>query len=357
VEHSDLLQQLSEAIGVPGYETEVREIIRTRINEIVDHCTVDVLGNLIATRKKEDHPRVMIAAHMDEVGMMVRYIDPAGFLRLAPLGGWDPRSLPGQEVVVVSSSGEKIWGVIGVPSPHITKTAERDSVLPIDELFVDIGARSSDDVEARGIRIGAPTVPCSSFRRIGHNRVVGKALDNRAGCALLVQALERLRESDLDIELVAAFTTQEEVGQRGATVAGYRVAPDLVLAVEGPAAGDFPGVDPHRIPLTLDEGPALTIADRNLLAHRGLFDFMKRVAEENGISLQVKMPVLGSTDAGAVHRSREGVMAGVLSIPCRYAHTTRSVMSLDDFTGGLELLVAFLRGVGEWLRAKPEEEK
>lgn len=352
MEQNDLLKQLSEAIGVPGHETEVREIIRSRIDDIVDHCTVDVLGNLVATRKNEGGPRIMIATHMDEVGMMVRYIEPAGFLRLAPLGGWDPRSLPGQEVVVVSASGERIWGVMGVPSPHITKTSERDSVLSMDDLFADIGARTRDEVEARGIAIGTPVVPYSRFRRIGHNRVVGKALDNRAGCALLVLALERLAKSDLDIELIAAFTTQEEVGQRGATVAGYRVAPDLVLAVEGPAAGDFPGVELHRIPLTLDKGPALTIADRNLLAHRGLFAFMEQVAKEEGIAVQTKMPILGSTDAGAVHRTREGVMAGVLSVPCRYTHTTRSVMSLDDFSGGLELLVAFLRGVGAWLHAE-----
>jgi endoglucanase len=156
----------------------------------------------------------------------------------------------------------------------------------------------------------------------------------------------------LDIELVAAFTTQEEVGQRGATVAGYRIAPDLVLAVEGPAAGDFPGVDPHRIPLTLDKGPALTIADRNLLAHRGLFTFMERVAREEGIAVQTKMPILGGTDAGTVHRTREGAMAGVLSVPCRYTHTARSVMSLDDFDAALELLVAFLQKAGAWFRTE-----
>ncbi|MBN1422944.1 M42 family metallopeptidase [Candidatus Fermentibacteria bacterium] len=345
-----LLKELSEAIGAPGAEDEVRSILRSRLAEHADAVETDVIGNLFAVSGNPGGPTIMVAAHTDEVGLLVSGVEPEGFLRVAPLGRSDARVLPGQEVVVQSASGGRIFGIVGSPSPHITQESQRSVVSPVEAQFVDIGARSADDVASLGIQIGDPAVLNAEFRELPGRMVMGKALDDRAGCALLVMALKHLATIELDVRLVAAFTCQEEVGVRGATVAGYRINPDVAFALEGTAAGDFPGIERHRVPVAIGKGVALTIADNRLLAHRGLFRFVEEVAERHGIPHQTKRPLFGGTDAGALHMARAGVMAGVMSVPCRYIHTPRAMMSLDDFDAGVRLLVAVLREVGGWLR-------
>ncbi|MCU0612947.1 MAG: M42 family metallopeptidase [Candidatus Eisenbacteria bacterium] len=346
-----LLRELSEAVGAPGNEEEVRAIVRARIAGLADGIEADVVGNLFAWRGDPRGPTVMVAAHTDEVGLLVSAVEPAGFLRVVPLGRSDPRVLPGQEVVVMTASGKRVFGAVGIPSPHLTQESQRTVVPPVEAQFVDIGAQSADDVAARGIRVGDPAVLNAAFRTLDRRMIMGKALDDRAGCAWLLCVLERLARVDLNIRLVAAFTCQEEVGIRGATVAGFRINPDVAIALEGTAAGDFPGIEPHRVPVAVGRGVALTIADNRFLAHRGFFRFAERVAEAHDIPHQTKAPLFGGTDAGALHLTRAGVMTGVMSIPCRYIHTPRAIMSLDDFDAGVDLLATVLSEVGEWLRS------
>ncbi len=348
----DLLRDLSEAIGAPGDEAPVRAMIKERIGPMVDGVETDALGNLLAWRGDPRGPTVMVAAHMDEVGMLVSAVEPTGFLRVAPLGRSDPRTFPGQEVVVVTRSGGRFFGVVGLASPHLTQEAQRGTVTAVESQFVDVGAHSADEVAAMGIRVGDAAVLNATFRELPGRMVMGKALDDRVGCAWLVTALDRLASVELDIRFVAAFTSQEEVGLRGATVAGYRVNPAAAFALEGTAAGDFPGIEPHRVPVAVGRGVALTIADNRLLAHRGLFGFVEEVALQHGIPHQTKAPLFGGTDAGALQLSRAGAMAGVMSIPCRYIHTPRALMSLDDFDAGVRLLCAVLTEIGQWLRAQ-----
>lgn len=346
-----LLQELSEAIGAPGSENEVRDLLRARIACHATAVESDTMGNLFAWCGNPAGPTIMVAAHTDEVGFLISAVEPEGFLRVVALGRSDPRVLPGQEIVVVTAAGDRFFGIVGSPSPHLTQESQRTAVPPVEAQFVDIGARSAAEVAARGIRVGDPAVLNAAFRELPGRMVMGKALDDRAGCAMLVMALERLARVELDIRLVAAFTCQEEVGVRGATVAGYRVNPDVAFALEGTAAGDFPGIEPHRVPVAIGKGVALTIADNRLLAHRGLFRFVEGVADQHGIPHQTKRPLFGGTDAGAMALTRAGVMASVLSVPCRYIHTPRAMMCLDDFDAGVALLVAVLSEVGEWLQS------
>jgi len=349
VDHVSLLRELSEAIGAPGNEEDVRALLRNRVVGLVEGIETDVVGNLFAWRGNPQGPTVMVAAHTDEVGMLVSAIEPAGFLRVVPLGRSDPRVLPGQEVVVATASGTRVFGTVGIPSPHLTQESQRTTVAPVEAQFVDIGAKSADEVAAWGIRVGDPAVLNAAFRTLDGRMVMGKALDDRAGCSWLVSVLDRLAAADLRIRLVAVFTCQEEVGIRGATVAGFRVDPDVAIALEGTAAGDFPGIEPHRVPVAVGKGVALTIADNRFLAHRGFFRFVEEVATAHAIPHQTKAPLFGGTDAGALHLTRAGVMAGVMSIPCRYIHTPRALMSLDDFDAGVDLLTAVLSEIGEWL--------
>ena len=346
----ELLQELSEAPGVPGNEDEVRAIIRSRITGLVDGMETDDMGNLYTWRAPMRGPVVMLSAHMDEIGMMVSHIDSSGFLRIAPLGGWDPRIMPGQEVRIVNGEGTTFFGVAGFPSPHFMKEKEKDSVMPVEDQFVDIGARSADDVHGMGIRIGDQAVFNAGFRRLRNNILMGKAFDDRVGCALQIAMLEQLTAYDLDVTLAVVFTCQEEVGLRGARIAGHRVDPAVALAVEGTAAGDFPGVEPHRIPVRMGNGPAFTVADKSMLAHRGLRAFMERLAGENAIPYQLKTPVFGGTDAGQIHLARGGVMAGVVAVPCRYIHTPRTVLDITDLKHALMFLTRFITSVGEWMR-------
>lgn len=344
-----LIRELSEAIGVPGNENDVRELLRSLLADRATAVESDPMGNLFAWSGNPSGPTVMVAAHTDEVGLMVSGVEPEGFLRVVPLGRSDPRVLPGQEVVVVTAEGTRFFGVVGSPSPHLTQESQRTTVPPVEAQFVDIGARSAAEVASRGIRLGDTAVLNAAFRELPGRMVMGKALDDRVGCAMLVMALEHVAKAGLDIRLVAAFTCQEEVGVRGATVAGYRIDPTVAFALEGTAAGDFPGIEPHRAPVAIGKGVALTIADNRLLAHRGLLRFVEGVAERHGIPHQTKRPLFGGTDAGALSLSRGGVMAGVMSVPCRYIHTPRAMMSLDDFEAGASLLVAVLTEIGQWL--------
>ena len=346
-----LLGQLSEAFGPPGNEEEVRTLLRARLTGLTDSVETDVVGNLFASRGDPQGPTVMVTAHTDEVGMLVSAVEPTGFLRVVPLGRSDPRVFPGQEVVVVTASGRRVFGTVGTPSPHLTQESQRTTVTAVEQQFVDIGASSADDVAAREIRVGDSAVLNASFHALEGRMVMGKALDDRAGCAWLVSVLERLVGCELDIRLVAAFTCQEEVGVRGATVAGFRINPDVAIALEGTAAGDFPGIEPHRVPVAVGKGVALTIADNRFLAHRGFFRFIEGVANAHDIPHQTKAPLFGGTDAGALHLTRAGVMAGVMSIPCRYIHTPRALMNLDDFEAGVNLLAAVLSEIGLWLRS------
>jgi len=349
-----LLEQLSNAFGPSGHEGEVREIIVDAIQPHVASVQIDTLGNLVA-RKPGDGAslRVMLDAHMDEVGFMVTHVEPSGLLRFDMVGGLDPRVLPGKRVVV---GKDKVPGAIGIKPIHLASKDDVSSVASIKNLAIDIGAQDGDQA-SQLVSVGDYVVFYTRFGWMGENssnghtgRVRGKAFDDRVGCAVLIETLK----GDYPVEVIGAFTVQEEVGLRGAHVAAYAVEPDLAVALEGTVADDLPGNGGPPASTQLGHGPAITLMDRSFVADRRLVDWLVETAEAEGIPYQFKRPNVGGTDGGAINRSRAGVPTVALSVPCRYIHAPIAVMDLADFWHTVKLLRAALTrlplvsDMGDW---------
>jgi putative aminopeptidase FrvX len=327
-----ILKELSEAIGPSGKEQEVRAVLREALQDHVDRMWVDALGNLHAEKRGTGRGRlrVLLAAHMDEVGLMVTGHHESGALKVGKCGGIDDRVLPG---TVVWVGAERIPGVIGLKPLHLQETGERDRVAKINNLAVDIGAKGKDEAK-RLAPVGTCAAFATRFRELGAT-VMGKAFDDRAGCATLV---ELLRGEQPRHDLVAVFTAQEEVGMRGARVAAYATRPDCAFALEGTAADDLPKKKDVSPTSELGKGPAITVMDRSFIAHRGLHDALIGTAGELGIPYQFKQPGIGGTDSGAIHLSREGVPCGTVAVPCRYIHSPVGILSLQDLEDTIRLM-------------------
>lgn len=332
------LEKLSNARGVSGDEASVRALLAEHIQNYVDEYRVDALGNLIArkrpARKNSSRLQVLLAAHMDEVGLLVTHIDREGLLVFDKVGGIDDRILPSKAVLVGNA---RVPGVIGFKPRHRSSEAERKQVVAHDALRIDIGATSREDA-ARVVAPGDYVTFDTKFMRLGENCARGKALDDRAGCALLVELLR----DKYPFDFYAAFTAQEEIGLRGARVAGYAVAPDLVFVLEATVCDDSPKTREQSPTTRLGAGPAFTLADRKLLADKPLTRLLEDTARANKIPYQFKQPLVGSTDAGELHRARSGVPSAVVSIPARYIHSPAAIISLDDFNNALKLMRATL---------------
>ena len=347
-----LIEKLSDAFGVSGAEGEVRGILAEAIRDHVDELRVDTMGNLIATKHAGPDaaggsPRVMVAAHMDEVGFMITHIGKNGLLKFSPVGGLDPRLLVGKRVLIGS---DRVPGVIGSKPIHLVKQEERNKVTPVEQLTIDIGATSKETAEA-ALKVGDCAIFATRFSPLGHagnddgSRLVkGKAFDDRAGCAVLAALLQ----SRYPVELMGVFTVQEEVGLRGARVAAYALEPDLAIVLEGTICDDLPR-DKEVSPVTrIGYGPAITIADRSFVAHRALTGLLIDTAEREDIPFQFKEPGMGGTDAGVIHLTRSGVPSAAVSVPSRYIHGPASVLSLDDLEHTVTLVKAALHQLGNW---------
>jgi putative aminopeptidase FrvX len=340
----EVLGTLSDAIGVSGHEDDVRETLRDMVTPFVDEVRVDALGNLLATRHGEaGAPRLLLDAHMDEVGFLVQYVEDDGFLRISPVGGWDERILASHALTIVADDGSRVKGVIGTLPPHVLEPADRDKPHRLADMFVDIGAADADEVRARGIRIGSPAAPAYPFERYGERFVCGKALDDRAGCAVLVKTLEALAEAGHQATVTAGFAVCEEIGLVGATTSAYQVEPDIALALEGTVCTDVPGVPPARQPTRAGLGPSITVADHFQVVRPRMVRALTAMADSEGIPWQYKLPGIGGTNAGVIQKSRGGVLTGVVSVPCRYIHSPFSLLCLDDLDNAVRLATAFAR--------------
>jgi len=322
----ELLKTLVEIPGPSGYESQVRNQIREWIEPLVDELRVDPLGNLVAVRKQTDAPRLMLVAHMDEIGLMVTHVDQQGFARFVALGGVMPIHCVGGRVRFLNG----VQGVIGVE-----KNPTSSEIPPLEKMFIDVGASSAEDCP---IRIGDVAVFDRSFVDLG-KRVVSKAMDDRVGVAVLIEALRRIEKSVFEIYFV--FSVQEEVGVRGATVAAFGVEPDLGLAIDVTATGDTP--KGHRMEVRLGKGPAIKIRDAGMLADPRLIQWMVQTAEKARIPYQREILEFGGTDARAIQLSRSGVPAGVLSIPCRYVHAPSEMVDMEDVENAVKLLINLLQ--------------
>ncbi len=324
-----LLEQLSNARGVSGNEAEVRQIIVDAVRERVDEYRIDTLGNLIACKRgvgrgsRRGAPRVMVAAHMDEVGLLITHVDNDGRLRFAKVGGIDDRVLLSKVFLIGKDS---VPGVIGAIPPHKTEARDRDKVIHADDMTLDIGAKSKEDA-LDAIHIGDYATFATDFSRLGDNVVRGKALDDRTGCSLLVDLLTM----DYPFDLYGVFTVQEEVGVRGARVAAYSVNPDLAFVLESTVCDDSPKEKDVSPTTRMGYGPAITIADRTTVSDKRLVELLTRTATENKIPFQFKGPLVGGTDAARIHLARGGIPTAAVSVPTRYIHSPAALLSLTDY--------------------------
>ncbi|HNS52390.1 MAG TPA: M42 family metallopeptidase [Anaerolineae bacterium] len=340
-----LLEELSNAFGPSGCEDQVRRILARAVRSQVDELHSDALGNLIALKRgrgREPRLRVMVDAHMDEVGLMITRIEKNGLLGFRVVGGIDPRLLMAKRVVI---GGERVPGVILAPPIHLTKAAQRAQVVGVSELAIDIGATS--DAQAREcVHLGDYATFATRFEVLteGGLRVAkGKAFDDRAGCAVAAA----LVDEEYDIDLALSFSTQEEVGLRGAQVAAFALRPDIAFALEGTICDDMPKKADVSPTTRLGQGPAITLMDRSFIADHRLVRLLQETATQQGIPYQIKQPGIGGTDAGAIHQSRSGVPAVALAVPCRYIHTPVSLLSMVDLDNLVRLMKAVLHSLPE----------
>jgi putative aminopeptidase FrvX len=333
-----LLSRLSDAFGPPGDEGEPREILRGELEGVADEVEVDKLGNIFFRHGgKGDAPLVMLAAHMDEVALMATYIEEGGFLRFHTLGGIPEGILPGQRFVFRGKKGD-LRGIVGTKPPHIMTQEERKKLIPMGDLFVDVGAESREAAEGKGCHIGMTGVFDVRFTELGDGYVRGKAFDDRAGCAVMAEAFKALSDSPYNV--VAVGTVQEEVGLRGARTSAWQLEPDYGLAVEGTFAADVPGSSPHQTSAALRKGPVVTIADRSVIAHPSVLRALMEAGEEKGIPYQFKKIPSGGTDAGAIHLTRGGVPSGTVAVPCRYIHGPAAVTHVEDLENTARIVKA-----------------
>lgn len=332
-----LLEILSNAHGVSGYEGNVRQIIEEEVRPYVDEISTDKMGNLIAT-KKGGSPVVMLAAHMDEIGLMVKYVDDKGFARFTKTGGWFDQTLLNQRMIMHTENGP-IYGVLGSKPPHAMKEEDKNKVVKADDMFIDIGAKSKEDAEKLGVKTGTPVTSDIDFKPLGNDLVTGKAFDNRAGCAMLIEALHLMK--DVKATVHAVFTVQEEVGLKGAKTSAFRLSPDVALATDVTITGDHPGIDKKDSAIEMGKGPSVTVSDadgRGIIVPESVLKWLKEAAESNNIPYQLEVGSGGTTDATAIHLTKDGIPTGVLSMPTRYIHTPVSVLSMDDLEKSAELI-------------------
>jgi putative aminopeptidase FrvX len=337
----ELLRKLSNAHGVSGSEGSVYSVIRKELKGHVDEIREDPLGNLIAV-KKGNKFKVMLAAHMDEIGLMVKYIDEKGFIRFVALGGWYGPTLYNQRVVLHTVGGP-VFGVIGGKPPHMMDEEERKKVIKIDDMFIDVGATNRDEIEHLGIEVGTPITIDREFRELANSRVTGKAFDNRAGVAMLIKTLQTMKSP---LTVFGVFTVQEEVGLKGARTSAYTIEPDIAIATDVTIPGDHPGIEMKDAAVEMGKGPVITIVDssgRGLIADRRVVKWLKDAADAHGITVQMEVGTGGTTDATAIHLTKGGIPSTTISPPTRYIHSPVEVLDLQDIEAGVKLLVAALK--------------
>ena len=331
-----LLKKLSETAGIPGREEAMRVMVREALSGHVDEISVDRLGNVIAHRKGAG-PKVVVAAHMDEIGFLVSHVDEeTGFLRINPVGAFDPRTLIAQRVAVHARGGT-IYGLIGIKPVHILTEEERKKTPEMKDLFADIGLSGKEAKEQ--VRVGDPVTLVQTFGDVG-DLITGKALDDRVGVYVGIEAVKKLRKHKADVYFIA--TVQEEVGVRGAQTSAFAIAPDIGVALDTTIACDIPGVPAHEQVTRIGKGVAIKVKDSRSISHPGLVQFLANLAEERRIPYQLEILPRGGTDAGAIQHAREGVAVVTISIPTRYVHTVVEAAHKEDIKAAIKLLVAFL---------------
>lgn len=340
----DLLRELSDAAGPPGFEEPVRKVMVDRMKPFAASIQFDGMGSIIA-KQGTNGPRVMVDAHMDELGGMIRRITPTGYLSMQMLGGWLDQALVDQRWTIIGSKGP-VHAVMGIRDVHVVPAEERTRVFARDGLFLDVGAHTADEVRAMGVEEGDPVVPDSPFMILnGTDNYLGKAWDDRVGCAVIVEAMRRMAQAPHASQIFYAITTQEEIGLRGAHTAADFVKPDIGIALEAGVVGDTPGTHPEESQAKLGAGPGIFLFDTSELPNRKFVQYVKDTARAKSIHLQLDLVAGYGDDSAEIQKSNAGVPTVNLIVPTRYTHAHNGIINRKDFDGMVNLLVAMLEGL------------
>lgn len=343
----ELLKKLCETPGVAGYEERIQKVIKGELEKVTDRVKIDKLGDVIGIKKADRiidgsvPKKVMVAAHMDEIGLVIKYIDDDGFLRFFTLGGFDLKTLFAQKVTV---HGKKdIKGVIGSKSIHLLREEDRGSPPKIQELFIDTGLRK--DEVSKIVSVGDPVTLVGYFEGLNDKIIISKAFDDRVGIYVMIEVLKRIKDYYVDVYAVA--TIQEEIGEhRGATVSSFSIEPDIGIALDTVAASDLPNIEKEEKSIALGKGTVITLIDSlYTISNRKIVDLLKKIAEDNKIKYQIDIKLRGGTDAGVIQRSKAGVPVCIISIPVRYTHTIIEMCHKDDIEDTIKLVTKYLEEV------------
>ena len=327
-----LLKSLTEANGVSGNEKEVRDLIIEEIKDHVSSFKIDRIGNIIVHKEgNKNEQTLLITAHMDEVGLIVKDIDSHGLMKFMTVGGIDKRILVSKKVLVGQN---KVPGVIGAKPIHLQNKKEWEKAIDIDSLYIDIGASSKEDA-LKYVNIGDYVGFDTDYSEFGDNLIKAKALDNRVGCSLLIDIIKTME----DVDFYGVFTVMEEIGLRGAGPAAFNIEPDVAIVLEGTLCYEMPKLDGHLMPTQLNKGPAISLIDRTTVYNQDLRKKIVQIAEDKGIQYQYRKTSMGGNDSGRIHTSNTGSISVTLSVPCRYIHGPVSVMSKSDYNSTFQLLV------------------
>jgi putative aminopeptidase FrvX len=346
----ELLQMFSDAHGMSGYEDDVAALLRKEMEPLVDEVRTDKMGNVIGIRAGEG-PKVMVAAHMDEIGLIVSHIDDEGFLRVVSVGGFFDQIILGQRVRIHGRDGTVLTGVVGARPIHLMDAEERKKMVKLKEMFVDCGATSAGNAGELGVEIGSPITLDRQFTRLGNDFVTGKALDNRAGVVMMISALQRLKGRSVKATVQAVGTVQEEVGLKGARTSAFGLSPDVAIATDVTIPGDHPGVSKNECHVCSGKGPSITILDaggRGVIAPRSVVKWLRESAEGESIPHQLNVGDGGNTDATAINITKAGIPCSVISVPARYIHSPVEVLSLRDLDNGAALIAAAIERAHEY---------
>lgn len=338
----EMIKELCALSGISGREDSVREYIIDKIKDYADDYHTDPLGSLIVFKKgrKPAKNKVMLDAHTDEVGLIITGITSEGYLKFAKVGGINTKVIIGRTVRV----GEKgVVGALGIKPIHLIEKDEEANIPKADDLYIDIGAKSREEAEEY-VRLGDAAWFCSDEVEFGNGFVKAKALDDRAGCAILIEMIR----SGLEYDCWFSFSTQEEIGTRGAQASAFTIAPDYAIVVETTTAADISGVKDEKRVCICGNGPTVSFMDRSTVYNRELFDKAFEIAARDGIPCQTKTLVAGGNDAGVIHKSRGGVKTLTVSVPCRYLHSPSCVIKYDDAENSLRLIKALAEEFAQW---------
>ncbi|MFH1445038.1 MAG: M42 family metallopeptidase [Nanoarchaeota archaeon] len=335
----DLLKELVNIPSVSGYEKDIGEFMKKKLKPYVNSIRTDKICNVIA-KKGSGSPKIMITAHMDKIGLIVKYIDERGFIRFEGLGGFDDRTLLTNKVKIHGSKGPVI-GVIGAKPPHIQEKEEMKEVIKMKNMFIDIGAKSDKDVADAGIEVGSHITIHSEFNSLIGSRVTGPAFDNRVGCLMLLEVAKHAKNFKGSLYIVG--TIQEETGLTGIRGSTFAVNPDVVIGIDTTIPGDMPEVKPGEAPISLSKGPSLEIRDSINIIHPQVKKMICEVAKKKKMPLQLNVLSGGATDASVVNLVREGIPGGSVSVPTRYLHTGIEVLDMKDVEAEIKLLLEVIK--------------